>query len=133
MNELVELIEARIEWSYVRNINSEGKNSPDPMTIEFSKVGPNFEEKFLNPNIKEEISYNINCFEVLGWKDPFPVKNYQSSFIIPHDIDQLVYPKSRYIEGMFPWVIYVPRQDVMFKMMRACVEVTKEEELWFNR
>jgi hypothetical protein len=80
MNELVELIEARIEWSYIRNINIGGKNCPDPMTIEFSKVKPDFEEKFLNPNIKSDVSYNINCFEVLGWQDPFPAKNYQSTF-----------------------------------------------------
>ena len=109
MNELVVLIESRIEWTYLRNINADGQNCPDPMTQEFSKVGATFEEKYLDPNIKQQITYNINCFEQLGWVDPFPAKDYVSKFKIPSNIDQLVYAKERYIEGVFPSVIYVPR------------------------
>jgi len=28
---------------------------------------------------------------------------------------------------------YFPRKDVLLKMMRACIGVKKEEELWFNK
>lgn len=36
MNEIVELIEMRIEWTYKRNINIDGENCPMSSTIENS-------------------------------------------------------------------------------------------------
>lgn len=36
MNEIVELIEMRIEWTYKRNININGENCPMDVTIEGS-------------------------------------------------------------------------------------------------
>ena len=46
---------------------------------------------------------------MLGWKDPFPEKDYVSDWKHPSKIDDLVYDKSRYKSGNFPWVGYIPR------------------------
>jgi len=34
---------------------------------------------------------------------------------------------------MSPRLIYMPRKELIFKMMRACIGVEDETELWFNR
>ena len=73
MNEIVELIESRIEWSYERNINKDGLNAPLEMTIEYSQVGSKFTSKYLD--VSQDKPFNINSFEMLGWNDPFPDKD----------------------------------------------------------
>jgi hypothetical protein len=52
---------------------------------------------------------------------------------IPTAVDDWVYSESRYIDGFSPYVIYVPKKEIMLKMMRACIEVKKEEDLWINQ
>ena len=51
---------------------------------------------------------------------------------IPTKVDDWVYPESRYVEGLSPFVIYIPKKEIMLKMMRACIEVKKPEDLWIN-
>jgi len=43
----------------------------------------------------------------------------------------LVYHENRYKEQYSPYVIYLPSNDVMFKMMRACLGCDKADDLWF--
>ena len=31
-----------------------------------------------------------------------------------------------------PDFIYIPSSEMMFKMMKACISVYSEDELWFN-
>lgn len=42
----------------------------------------------------------------------------------------LLYPENRYIEDQVPLHIYIPRKEIMFKLMRACIDVEKPEDLW---
>ena len=51
---------------------------------------------------------------------------------MPDRPDKLVYPEFRYIKGQVPYCIYIPRKEIMLKLMRACIGVTREEDLWFN-
>ena len=44
----------------------------------------------------------------------------------------LVYHENRYKEDCSPYTIYLPSNDVMFKMMRACLGCEKDYDLWFN-
>ena len=45
----------------------------------------------------------------------------------------LVYHINRYIEDCSPMCVYIPSNEVMFKMMRACLEVKEIKDLWmFN-
>lgn len=84
-------------------------------------------------------SFLINSFKQIGWPDPFPNDNLPKN---PHlekydsyvsDADELVYPQSRSNKDFIPLMIYIPRKELMWKMMRACIGVTDEKELWFNR
>ena len=52
---------------------------------------------------------------------------------MPWNIEDLVYPASRYIEEGSPKCIYIPSQEIMLTIMRACVGVKDPEHLWFNR
>ena len=36
------------------------------------------------------------------------------------------------IEGNSPQCLYIPNKDVMFKLMRACINVQNPEFLWFK-
>ena len=74
----------------------------------------------------------INGFKVLGWNDPFPDDDKflkgsidDEVFQIALTIDHLVYPEQRYKEGESPKPIYIPKKEIMLKMMRACVNVKK--------
>ena len=44
-----------------------------------------------------------------------------------------VYAQSRYNKEYSPFQIYIPKTDLMFKMMRACVGVKQPRDLWFNQ
>ena len=49
---------------------------------------------------------------------------------IPTNVEDKVYPKSRYISQNSPNCIYIPSKEIMLKLMRACIKVSKPEELW---
>ena len=40
------------------------------------------------------------------------------------------YQISRYHEDWSPMAVYIPSNDVLFKMMRATIGVTRVEDLW---
>jgi hypothetical protein len=51
---------------------------------------------------------------------------------MPTKPEDLVYFRSRYIEGFSPYCVYIPKKEIMLKLMRACVAVPKSEDLWIN-
>ena len=46
--------------------------------------------------------------------------------------DHLVFAKERYVEGQKPSSVYIPKEFVMLKIMRACLKCEDENQLWFN-
>ena len=52
---------------------------------------------------------------------------------IPINPDEDVYAPSRYSPDYSPLLIYIPKKEVMFKMMRACIGVKCTSDLWINR
>lgn len=52
---------------------------------------------------------------------------------IPTSMEQDVYPPARYLEEFSPVVIFIPKKEIMFKMMRACIGVRCTSDLWINR
>ena len=42
----------------------------------------------------------------------------------------LVYQAQRYIEDCSPMCVYIPSNEVLFKMMRACIGCDNVEDLW---
>ena len=82
----------------------------------------------------------MNSFLQMGFEDPFPnedltiIGSYDDdSYKIPTHAGDLVYSECRYIKGNSPLCVYIPRKELMFKLMRACVEVKHRDELWFNK
>ena len=72
----------------------------------------------------------INSLWSIGWPDPFPdeFSGIEQDFL--RNNDDLVYHKSRYTEDQSPSIIYIPSKIVMVKLMRACMGVTSNEQLW---
>ena len=80
---------------------------------------------------EEDKDYRINCFEQIGWVDPFPKENlFKSKYTKTEDYEKLVYAESRFKPDEPPQVVYIPRREIMFKIMRACIDVKHEEDLW---
>ena len=50
----------------------------------------------------------------------------------PEKIDQNVYHESRYREEGSPNVNYIPRKEMMWKLMRSCIGVEDPNGLWIN-
>lgn len=81
-------------------------------------------------------SYLINSFQTIGWPDPFQddfkcVKGSLEDGInlkIPTDTMDLVYDENRYFEESSPNFIYIPRKEVMLKIMRACIGLKNGDE-----
>ena len=48
------------------------------------------------------------------------------------DISVLIYAKTRFIEGESPKPIFIPSRRMMLKIMRACVAVDDEKDLWYQ-
>ena len=82
----------------------------------------------------------INSFQTIGWSDPFPQDDEfiigslddGDNLVVPEAPLDLVYEESRYMPEFSPLCIYVPKKEIMLKMMRACVEVKKPDNLWFH-
>ena len=55
----------------------------------------------------------------------------ETDFAVPHTQEDLVYRGDRYVKGTSPYVIYYPSKLMLFKLMRACIGVEREEDLWF--
>ena len=89
------------------------------------------------------VPYQVNGFFQLGINDPYPEdivslkgsRGDNDPYLLGlfEDDSALVYNSDRYVLDCSPLMIYVPRKEVMFKMMRACVKVDRPDELWFNR
>lgn len=48
-------------------------------------------------------------------------------------VEHLVYSSHRYVMAYSPYMLYIPRKEVMFKIMRACINVTDPLDLWLNK
>ena len=83
------------------------------------------------------VHHKISSFFDIGWCDPFTDESPNGldlikSIKLPSCAD-LVYHESRYNESYSPYVVYLPTEDVMFKLMRACLDCHEVGDLWINR
>ena len=67
-------------------------------------------------------------------QDPFPDEDKTEDYIkvLPKDCDDMVYTDCRFCKGDSPKCIYFPSRYVMFKLMRACIDVYAKQDLWFK-
>lgn len=79
----------------------------------------------------KDIPYKINTFHQIGWPDPYPSEDFFTTKTCqPKNKDDLVYDENRLNPGEIPFCVFLPRPEMMFKMMRACVELGPDEALW---
>ena len=81
----------------------------------------------------EDKSYLINSFAQINWPDPFPHEPnaFKSKAGQPTSAEDMVYDLKRFDDGKkVAYVVYIPRAEMMFKMMRACLDVTEVDQLW---
>lgn len=63
--------------------------------------------------------YNIvQSFESIGWKDPF-------------DSNLATLAKNKKAPTHMH-MAYIPSKELMFSMMRACINIEKPQDLWIN-
>ena len=65
--------------------------------------------------------------------DPFPEEPMETEFAIPTSEGDLVYRSDRYIDGQSPKCIYIPSKLILWKMMRACLDIKDTKDLWFKQ
>jgi hypothetical protein len=41
-----------------------------------------------------------------------------------------VYLDHKYFEEGSPFMLYKPRKDILFKLMRSCIDINDESKLW---
>ena len=75
---------------------------------------------------------NIWSFNEIGMFDPFPSEAMEKDFNIPEKDDDLVYSNDRYIKDNSPVCIYLPSKLLLLKIMRACIDIEHEKDLWFQ-
>lgn len=121
----------RHELASVEKISSDTKIN--------SRISKDFLRKY--DAVDEYKIHCINSFQTIGWADPFPDDdkkvdgsiNDGHNLCIPFGPSDLVYPESKYIEEFPPLQIYIPKKEIMLKLMRASISVSTPEELWFNK
>ena len=111
------------------------------LTAELNTVPVNaaFIKKYHFKTTKEV--FTINSLNKIGIADPFPDSDrvitcnddLPAEEKLPEVPSDMVYGETRYIDGFSPYCIYIPQQEIMFKLMRACIGVKDEKDLWFNR
>ena len=65
--------------------------------------------------------------------DPYTDEKMDTEFTIPITDNDLAYPTNAYRENISPHVHYFPSRLLMFKMMRACINIQSSNDLWFNK
>ena len=72
--------------------------------------------------------------------DPFPEEEYKFQANVPGiDLAPKRYSDTIYEEYKMnredcsPLCLFVPRKELMLKMIRACINVKSDWDLWFNR
>ena len=126
------------QFNCLTDDNIQGVNSNTEIE---ASLDPNFLIKYgFVENINDLKQFNINSFKQIGFPDPFYNTDYLKQAVDDSSLvkffsetTDLVYPDKWYKLENSPLCIYIPRKELMFKIMRGCIGVTKENELWFNQ
>ena len=78
-------------------------------------------------------NYRIHSFEQIGMVDPFPKEDNLFTPTLPETYVDSVYPAGRMADkDVSPMCIYIPSDLIMFKMIRACIDIEDVSKLWFS-
>ena len=103
-----------------------------------SVMARDFLKKY-NLIVKEPKDFMINRFFSVGITDPYPNDDLhifgsrddgEDTLPLPQNVEDFVYPDSRYTPGKSPYCLYIPNKEIMLKMMRACIKLKNPSDLW---
>ena len=77
-------------------------------------------------------NFHISTFEQIGFFDPFPKEHMCTNFYVPTDEDDEVYLRDSSTKFNPPLLHYTPSRKMMFKIMRACIDIDDKEDLWYH-
>lgn len=125
---LRELLEQRIEALNSQCQTNDAKAAIDE-SEELGHLGMTDElyESFSNV-LSAPLPFNISSFAQIGLADPLPDEPMDSELAKPRDrptlqVEDLVYMRSRYIYDMVPNACFIPSKRMMWKLMRAGIDV----------
>ena len=105
-------------------------------TLQATKLDKHFNKNYKAIFEQDIAPYLVSNWESIGWNDPFPndkeYKFARQEFKMPKSVNDMVYPPHFFNPQYSPNCIYIPTRVMMFKIMRACVEVKDPGELWIN-
>lgn len=137
--ELKEIIMGRIHFQQKQT--SQGQRVSKE-TDELAAISTDFLIKYDFADNHRLAPFTINSFAQIGLSDPFPDDDQfiegslddvnPDLYKMPDSPEVKVYPDDRYRKGFCPYCIYIPRKEIMLKLMRACIGVRNPSELWFN-
>lgn len=138
MDDLKELISARIDQFQKRLAHVEGW-LPTEETREAAALPENFLEAYEMDQERPQ-NHFINTFAQLGMPDPFPEEVYAFHANVPgldaaaKHYSDLVYEDFKMNrEDSSPLCLYIPRKEIMLKLIRACICCKSDWDLWYNR
>ena len=101
-----------------------------PDTQFYAKLPTDFYERYEIYDFVPK-PFNIISFVQIGMCDPFPTEP-QIKYLPIEKPSDLAYFRERFTKGQSPGCIYIPSPEIMFKLMRSCVEVPDHRLLWFK-
>ena len=121
--------------------------APTLLTQFNSELPDDFAENYdLTP--EEHTTHRVTSFNQVGIEDPFPAEPYEFEEAINEicyeptiqpDTEKLrwstlIVDESRMnMDHCSPYCLYIPSRQILLKLMRACIDVKIESDLWFNR
>ena len=85
-------------------------------------------------------SYVIASFLKIGWSDPYAFEELNNDLYgevhkqkLNLEIDTPVYNMRRLVPNESPACLWMPKKELMVKLMRACINCRTKSDLWFNR
>ena len=104
--------------------NYEMRNCPD-MSLDCDDVFL----KLFNKTLTPPQYFHIQTFAQIGFHDPFPKEDIGSGVELPESHEDIIYCNCNFAGS--PLLRYIPSRLMMFKIMRACIDVDEIEDLWY--
>jgi hypothetical protein len=117
----------RIDFSFIR-LRYYNAQKITEETASIGKIGKKFPVKKYGIFDEKDVQNKINTFSCLGFKDPFPNESkFVSEWYPPISSYDYVYDVSKMKnDEQPPSLIFLPRKELMFKLIRACLGVEND-------
>ena len=126
-------LKAVADGTDVIEVRSEARSDDDAEALleRFPALNPNFTKSYKAIFGKPRTTFNIQSYNQIGLIDPFAKKlSEPKSKPVLADVADFIYPMSKFDLAESPKVIYIPSVELMFKLMRSCVNIDKVDEIY---